>query len=389
MVRLLRDFDTGDDALSSLTAVELTRELIRFNTVNPPGNEHACAVYVAGILDKAGLRVEFQPMGPGRSNLIAILEGKGTKPPICLSGHLDTVPLGTAPWRYDPFEGHVEGGKIHGRGASDMKSGVAAIVAAACRLARRGRPESGALLVFTAGEETGCVGAEGLARSGLLPQKAGALIVAEPTSNYPVLGHKGALWLEGTARGVTAHGSMPERGVNAIYKAARAILKLEGFDFGVKPHEILGSPTINVGTMSAGLNVNSVPDLATVGIDVRTVPGLEHEAVFHKMRETVGADMELRATIDATSVWTDPANPWVQDVFARISPLIGERPEPRAVPYFTDASILRATLGSPPTLILGPGEATLAHQTDEYCLVHKVEQAAEIFETILSMWCRP
>ena len=120
--------------MSSLTAVELTRELIRFNTVNPPGNEHACAVYVAGILDKAGLRVEFQSMSPGRSNLIAMLDGKGTKPPICLSGHLDTVPLGTAPWRHDPFEGHVADGKIHGRGASDMKSGVAAIVAAVAGL---------------------------------------------------------------------------------------------------------------------------------------------------------------------------------------------------------------------------------------------------------------
>lgn len=369
------------------TPVELTRQLVRMNTVNPPGDEHACALYLAGILEAAGFRIEFVPMGAGRSNLVATLDGAGDRAAICLSGHLDTVPLGGAPWSRDPFSGECYDGKIYGRGSSDMKSGVAAIVVSACHMAARGKPGAAIVLAFTAGEETGCDGAACLAESGGLPERAGALIVAEPTSNYPLLGHKGALWLEGTARGVTAHGSMPERGVNAIYKAARAALRLEAFDFGLPEHPILGRPTVNVGTISGGLNVNSVPDLVRIGIDLRSIPGLDHDALLVRVGKTLGAEIDLKSTLDASWVWTDPGEPWVGEAFSLITPFLGETPEPRSVSYFTDASVLRAALGNPPTLILGPGEAALAHQTDEYCRIDRVEQAADIFETLMSRWC--
>ena len=118
--------------------------------------------------------------------------------------------------------------------------------------------------MITAGEETGCEGAFHLLQDKALG-RAGAVVVAEPTSNYPFVGHKGAFWLRAKATGVTAHGSMPDKGVNAIYKAARAVGKLEAFRFQNPPHDLMGQATLNVGTIRGGLNINSVPDEATVG----------------------------------------------------------------------------------------------------------------------------
>ncbi|MBE0616463.1 MAG: M20/M25/M40 family metallo-hydrolase, partial [Proteobacteria bacterium] len=201
------------------TAVELTRDLIRFNTVNPPGNERPCAEYLGGLLAASGFAVAYHEFAPNRTSLVARLGGTPGTPPLCLAGHLDTVPLGAAPWSVDPFSGELRDGRVHGRGASDMKSGVAAVVRAALELAPRLPGSPGLLLALVSGEETGCEGAYHLAGLSEVLGRAGALVVAEPTDNYPLVGHKGALWLRGTTRGVTAHGSMPERGVNAVYKA--------------------------------------------------------------------------------------------------------------------------------------------------------------------------
>ena len=142
-----------------------------------------------------------------------------------------------------------------------MKSGVAAFCVAATALANKLTGTPGVVLVITAGEEIGCAGAFDLARQKGVLGEAGAMVVAEPSSNRPLVGHKGALWLNAHTKGVTAHGSMPEEGDNAIYKAARVISKLEDFDFNVARHEMLGAPTLNVGTVHGGININSVPGL--------------------------------------------------------------------------------------------------------------------------------
>ena len=201
------------------------------------------------------------------------------RPPLCFTGHVDVVPLGAAPWKKDPFAGETDAGRLYGRGSSDMKSGVAAFVTAAVRLAPHLERTAGLALVITAGEETGCEGAFHLQRDGVLG-RAGALVVAEPTSNYPFVGHKGALWLRAKTRGVTAHGSMPERGDNAVYKAARAVSELAAFRFANPPHPLMGQATLNVGTIQGGLNINSVPDQAVIGVDIRTVPTLNHHELL-------------------------------------------------------------------------------------------------------------
>jgi succinyl-diaminopimelate desuccinylase len=371
----------------TIDPVELSRELIAFNTVNPPGNELACITHLENILAGAGLETSIHSFAPDRANLIARIGGANGKAPLCFTGHVDTVPLGNAPWSVDPFGAEIVDGKMYGRGASDMKCAVAAFVAAIGNMAEQLRDTSGAVLVITAGEEIGCEGAFHLARGGQLG-RAGAIVVAEPTSNVPLVGHKGALWLKLTLKGVTAHGSMPHLGVNAAYKAARALLVLEKFQFNVAPHPYLGAPTLNVGTVHGGLNVNSVPDRTEIGIDIRSIPELDHSRIQEHLRAELGEDITLEPTVDVGAVWTDPSSPWFKDVYAVVREVTGDnhKAEPKTAPYFTDASALTPALGNPPTIILGPGKAAKAHQTDEYCSVQRIREATDIYSRLAAKW---
>ena len=369
---------------NEISAVELAQQLIRLDSTNPPGNEAACARLLGELLEKGGFEVSYYDFADQRTSLVARLAGAEGEP-LGFTGHLDTVPLGQADWSFDPLAGEIDQGRLLGRGTSDMKSGVAAIVAAALRLAGLVQGRGGLLLVFTAGEEMGCMGAEHLAQTPGALSRAGGLVVAEPTGNYPMIGHKGALWLEAILRGKAAHGSMPEEGVNAIEKAARAINSLTGLDFG-QTHPQLGRPTLNVGTIQGGTKINIVPDYAAFTLDVRTLPGQFMTEAEEIISKRVGSEVELRRLRGADAVWTPEEDPWVQKVFAVMADLLGQTIQPKGATYFTDASSLTPALGGPPTIILGPGEAAMAHQTDEYCLVAKIEEAVEAYFQIGRRW---
>lgn len=369
-----------------MTALDLTRDLIRLRSINPPGEEDACAQHLARLLEGAGFTVTTHSFAPGRTNVIAGLPGSGDEPPICFTGHLDTVPLGATPWRVDPFAADIEGDRLYGRGSSDMKSGVAAIVTAAIRIAQLPRGKAGLLLILTAGEETGCDGAKFLAGLRDVLPRASALVVGEPTSNYPMIGHKGALWLRAAFRGVTAHGSMPEQGDNAVYKAARGVLRLAEHNFDVPRHAHLGGSTLNVGSLHGGMNVNSVPDQATVEIDIRTIPGQSNEAIVDELGGLLGADAIISRMVDVGAVASNPQNEWISNVFDLCERASGQRIDPRGAPFFTDASVLVPAMGNIPALILGPGEPTMAHKTDEYCLVSKIAEAVDLYTEIAQQW---
>ncbi len=372
--------------------VALTQALVRLDSVNPPGNEVACAKLVGGILADAGFDVHYSAMASDRACVVAVRRNPADPQPcLAFTGHLDTVPLGTAPWAFDPFGGQIEGGRLYGRGSSDMKSGVAAMVAAALRCAPWLAQTAGLALVLTAGEETGCDGARHLERVGALPSRVGALVVGEPTANQPKLGHKGALWVHACTHGRTAHGSMPEQGDNAIYKLARVVLALEKYALGKGSDSVFGKATLNVGTIAGGININSVPDRALIGIDIRTVPGLHHDELEARLERHLGGTVELRRLLDAPGVYTDGGDAWVRrvcDLVARVVPeLAVASAQPGVVPYFTDASVLKAAFGNVPTVILGPGEPHMAHQTDEYASVARIHEATEIYEALIRQWC--
>jgi len=373
------------------SALDIARDLVRMDTRNPPGREVECAHYLGDMLAGAGLEVSYHDFAPGRTSLVAVLRGgdggeAGKKKPLCFGGHIDVVPLGAKEWSVDPFGAEIADGRLYGRGSTDMKSGVAAFVHAAMKLAadeKQGNADI--VLAICAGEETGCEGSSHLGKVGALGEM-GAVVIAEPTANYPVLGHKGALWLRVETEGVIAHGSMPERGVNAIYRAARAVTKLEDFDFNVKPHGLLGRATLNVGTIEGGQNLNSVPDRAAFTVDIRTLPGQDHDGIVSGLEGYLGGDSRIARIVDVGGVHTPHAHPWIREVWRLMEPVLGESIEPRGAPYFTDASALTPACGGPPTVILGPGEMHMAHQTDEYCPVAHIVQAAEAYEVLARRW---
>ncbi len=367
-------------------AVSLTRTLLAFDTVNPPGRERDCAHHAGALLEGWGYSVEYFEFADGRTSVIARAGGSESKAPLCLTGHLDVVPLGTRPWSKDPFNGETDGDKLFGRGTSDMKSGVAAILIAARNLAKKLNGPPGLVLVLTAAEEGGCIGSARLAELPRLMGKAGAIVVGEPTSNYPMVGHKGSIKFHAAFKGVSAHGSMPQLGVNAIYKAARAIAKLEAFQFGVAAHPVMGGPTLNVGTVAGGSGVNLVPDAATIGVDIRTVPGMNHEALLLQLKTLIG-EAELDVFSNLNAVWTEPEKAWVQRVFEICAPVLKEKPEARTAPYMTDAANLLKVYAGAPVMVLGPGEAAMAHQTDEYCHMERIGQSVALYEAIIRDWC--
>ena len=366
---------------------KLTRELLAFNTINPPGMERACARHLGALLEQAGFAVAYHEFAEARTSLVATLGGNDAKPPICFTGHIDVVPLGASRWSHDPFAGETAGDKLFGRGSTDMKSGIAAFVAAAVELAPRLRASPGLVLVITAGEEIGCEGAKYLADHKLV-ERAGAIVVAEPTGNYPYVGHKGLAWFEIETHGVTAHGSMPEVGDNAIVKMARLIGDLDHFRFPVDSHDVMGKPTINVGTIRGGLNTNSVPDEARITLDTRTVPGIDHVHLCKSLEGLVAPrGATVRKIVDTPALYTEPANAWVQSVFEACTPFLDARPTPRTITFSTDGADLKRAFGGPPAVILGPGEPTLAHQTDEWCSLTRLEQSVDLFRTLMKQWC--
>jgi succinyl-diaminopimelate desuccinylase len=368
--------------------VALTQALIRMNTVNPPGNERACAHFLGDMLEGAGFSVNYYEFADQRTSVVAMLgTGSNGKAPICFAGHVDTVPLGLRPWKYDPFGGTIEDGKLYGRGVTDMKAGVAAYVCAALDLVEEIKQGPGIILVITAGEETGCEGSLHLGTIEGALGKAGALVVAEPTFNIPRVGHKGTIWLKLTSSGKTAHGSMPEHGINAVYKAARAAGKLEEFDFNIAPHKYLGRNTLNLGMMSGGQNVNSVPDAAEMRVDIRTIPATDHDRLCEGLRGYLKEEIDtLVPFVNLHGVWTDPNKVWVQRVFDLSAKHLGERPTVGALPFFTDAAALTPAYGQVQTLILGPGETHMAHQTDEYCMVDRIYQSVAMYKDIIHDW---
>jgi succinyl-diaminopimelate desuccinylase len=266
-----------------------------------------------------------------------------------------------------------------------MKAGVAAILLAAQSMAKKLAGTPGVVIVLTAAEEGGCIGSRHLSEQRKLMGKAGAMVVGEPTSNYPLVGHKGSVKFHARFKGVSAHGSMPHLGVNAIYKAARALGKLEAFDFGVPAHPVMGKPTLNVGTIEGGNTVNAVPDSADIGVDIRTVPGMNHAALLNSLQNLM-EEAELDVFSNLGPVWTEPGQAWVQRVFEICKPYVDERLEARTAPYMTDAANLLKVYSGAPTVVLGPGEAAMAHQTDEYCSMERIRQSVSIYEALIRDW---
>ena len=369
--------------MATIDVISLTRKLISFDTVYPPGNESEIAMWLGKLLVEHGFEIQLPEFDKNRLHLVAEKGIGGPVSPLVLSGHLDTVPLGEQSWTRDPFSGETEGDRLYGRGASDMKGGVAAMTLAAIEATASTVPEGGIRLIYSAGEEQGCQGVVQLVNTHKELGSARAVIVGEPTANIPAIGHKGALYLKVSAEGKTAHSSMPELGENAIYKAARCITRIEAFHFGAEQDMLLGYPSINVGKMHGGMNINSVPDHAEFTIDVRTTTKVEHDTVLKRLFRELGEEVAIETLVDLKPVSTPETDPFVKRVYDACH-VNGNRDSwSRSLPYLTDGSVLQAFYGGVPTVILGPGEPGMAHRTDEYASVQRLKQAVSIYKNII------
>lgn len=369
--------------------IDLTRTLVRAPTVNPPGEEGALAELLAGRLRDERVGCYLLDHGSGRASLVARLPGTGRRAGLILTGHLDVVGVGDRPWRHGPFEGVVADGRLYGRGSADMKGAVAAMAAAAIAIRRAGAPLGDDLiLAFTAGEEVDSLGAQALVDAGLL-DGADAVVVGEPTDLELYVAEKGNLSFEIEARGRTAHSSMPEIGLNAVYAMAEVVGALEHLDLDAPPHPLLGPATLSVGTIVGGVKSNVVPDRCAVEVDVRTLPDQPHAAVLARVESLLaevaarrpGVDLRVSRSFGRDAVATAPNAEVVRQVAQAVFDVTGRRPTPGGVPYATDAAVLVPALGIP-MAVCGPGPRGMAHQTDEYVDLDALLHAAQIYALV-------
>jgi succinyl-diaminopimelate desuccinylase len=369
--------------------IDLTRELIRFQSINPPGNEGPVAEHLVRRLRELGLEAEIQYVEEGRANVLGRLRGAGDGH-LVLTGHLDVVPPGGQKWDHDPFTADVQGARVYGRGSADMKGGVAAMVAAMASLAASGfRPRADVILAATCGEEAGMVGAQAMVELDSL-KGSRWLVVGEPSGLDVFIGEKGVLWVEIRAFGRTAHGSMPWLGVNSVSYLARLITRLENHTFPWTESALLGGPTLSVNVINGGNKTNVVPDVAAMTVDMRTVPSQAHGEILAEMRslaeEIAGEyDPELRVELEVENdkgpLETDRSDPLVTAIVDSVRAVRGKSPEVGGVTYGTDAAALGPGYGIP-MVICGPGAAGMAHQPDENVEIEQLIDAAAIYEDL-------
>ncbi len=372
--------------------MDLARDLVRIDTANPPGREEPAARLLGGLLAGAGFSVAYPAFAPGRPSLVAELASPDMTGCLCLSGHLDTVPVGEAAWQRPPLSGEIADGRLWGRGAADMKAGLAALTVAALRVAqahgRTGGLARGLRVVLSAGEETGLDGVKFLRTQPQLMGQAAAVLVAEPTDCRLLLGHKGVAWLAAEAHGKAAHGSMPEKGVNALYAAAEAALLLRGAFDGLPGHPVMGRPTLSVNRMTAGSKLNIIPDHARLEIDCRTVPGMSGEGVLDLATRLAGHLVHFTALDTHAPVWTDPSHPFARLAADAARQATGAAHPPAAASYFTDGSVLAQIYPGAAVAFFGPGEPGACHTLDESCPVAQIPLAAEVIARTAEAWLR-
>lgn len=293
-----------DTALNDRETLELAQRLVRIDSVNPslvPGaeGEAALAHFVAGFLENRDVDVELRDAQPGRPNVIARVAGTGDGPSVLLCCHLDTV---SVDGMSDPFSGAIEDGRLLGRGAQDVKGGLASMLAATVILSQS-PPKGDVIVAGVADEEAYSAGTEALLDWGI---RADMAIVFEPSELDVVVAHKGFAWIKVTTEGVAAHGSRPAEGVDAIAHMGRilAAVEAEGVQLARNPaHPLLGNASVHASLIRGGRELSSYPDTCELDLERRTLPGESRHAVLREMEhilEGLARDPRFRAGLDLT-----------------------------------------------------------------------------------------
>lgn len=378
MTITLRRQRPGVDAL-----VSLLTDLVSIDSSDPPGNEAAVAARVAVELAQNGIDFDVDEFAPGRVNILARVAGQGTKAPLVFSAHLDTVPIGTAPWQFDPFEGRVVDGRLYGRGSSDMKSGVAAMITALVELSTSEPLAGDVLLALSAGESSSCAGAKRFVERGSLVQ-AGAILVSEPTSLDVVVAEMAALWVRVIFHGSIGHVS-GSGSRNAIIDMSAFLTTLDHVSLPFPDHDLLPAPTISVGKIIGGSAVNVTPDRCEALLDIRLRSGTSVDEVLECLATRLPVDAEVEVVDFKPAVETNSDHPFVQTCLRQCARVTGAAPAVKGVSYYSDATVYQSAHGTP-FAILGPGELGMSGQNDEWVSIERVRQAVPIFANIARAW---
>jgi succinyl-diaminopimelate desuccinylase len=391
------------DVLSRIDEGELiglTRDLVRIPSVVRPGQpeatEAAAAAHVERWMRAHGFAVEVHEVAPGRPNVFGSIGEASAGPTLLLEGHTDVVTEGDPSlWSRPPFGADLADGRIHGRGSADMKSGLAAAMAAAAAIKRSGAQLGGRLVVGALVDEEGdMIGARHLCTTAL-GRELSAAIICEPEQNELCLEQRGVVWARVTVRGRMAHGAMPEAGVNPITALGALLREAPALERRLRrlcrrspylrPPTV--TPTVVLAPVQGVPQSNVIPSMAQATLDVRLTPGPDADAVAKEidlacqraMEACPGATVEWQAVNGfrlATRV--ERGEPLVRAMMRGVRQATGRAPRFGGVPGSTDGTILRTTLGIP-IVTCGPGNRLIPHQVDEYVEIAELVDAAKIY----------
>ncbi len=364
--------------------VELTRSLLRADGQNPPGDEAATVAVLAAAAVGSGLDVCESPVHPGRNNLRITLAG-GHGPGLLLLGHTDVVPVGDG-WTRDPFGAVIEHGRVYGRGASDMKGGLAASLSAMAAL--RGASLSGRVeLAALVDEEEAGTGIRAYVASA--PASFLGCITAEPTDLQTIIGARGASFLRIDVHGAACHAGNPDDGANAIYGAAAVVAEIERVhgELAAHPHPLLGAATWSVGHIQGGTGGSVVPADCVVVADRRLLPGESAATMLDDLHARVdalrladrGLTVEVSMPMEMPAFETPADSPLARTVGAAVADAGGPTVPPGGWTAACDGGFVARDLGVP-VVVMGPGSVSeQAHRPDESVAIEELVIAARTY----------
>lgn len=372
-----------------IKAGKLLQDLVGLPSVNPMGrdlpkeiiHEHRLTSYLEGFFRGLGVPWERQPLAPQRDNIWARVDMAGATRTLMLEAHQDTVPIDNM--TVEPFGGRIEGGRLYGRGACDIKGGMAAMLWVLARLAQeKPRGAANVIMACTVDEEHTFQGVKELAQRG---PRADLAVIAEPTQLNIVHAHKGVVRWNLATSGRSCHSSSPEQGTNAIYRMGRLLQAIERYADLLRaraPDPLLGPATLSVGMIAGGTSVNTVPDLCRIEIDRRVVSGEDPEKAPHHLLAYLKETEAIAFPVECEKPWMSKGA-LTPELSAELVKLLGRaidavvgRHQVQVVAYGTDASTLAAA--GIPSVVFGPGDIAQAHTRDEWVSLEQVEKAGEI-----------
>ncbi len=369
-------------------------DLVRIESINPdlvPGGsgEARIAPYMVDFLRSVGVEARLQQPRPGRFNALGVLRGRGGGRRLILNGHLDTVGV---EGMEDPFSAHVERGRLYGRGAQDMKGGLAAAMMAIAALAKETPLQGEVWLAAVADEEYRSLGTRGLLEEGIA---ADAAIVMEPTGLEVVIAHKGFAWGEIETHGRAAHGSRPEEGLDAIVFMGRVLTEIEQLQKRLAarpPHPLLGCGSVHASLISGGQELSSYPERCRLSLERRLLPGEDGTTFEGELREILGGLSALDARFSARhrveywaqSLATARESPVAQTLARCVRHVTAQEAKFGAQSFWTDAALFSEA--GIPSVLFGPGGAGL-HSTVEYVSLDDVGQCAQILLECTRAFC--